>query len=129
QSQQRSRGSSLPLLQLSNWDKDLAYDEFPPTCIHHSVEWKLLLNKGGRLTKLTYNPELEQDLVLAPGALWNRSLKQKVEDCLEKKTPATKCYEPEETNVVVSVSDRAEQNLSKSYPEFNINWEEVEKQL
>ena len=54
QSQQRSRGSSLPLLQLSNWDKDLAYDEFPPTCIHYSIEWKLLLNKGGRLTKLMY---------------------------------------------------------------------------
>ncbi|KAH8659425.1 hypothetical protein BGZ61DRAFT_465322, partial [Ilyonectria robusta] len=69
QSQRRRHGSSLPLLQLSNWDKDLPYDEFPPTCIHYSIEWKLLLNQGGRLTKLMYNPELEQDLVLAPSAL------------------------------------------------------------
>lgn len=127
-SQQRP-GPSLPLLQLSDWDEALAYDEFPPTCIHYSIEWKLLLNKGGRLTKLMYNPELEKDLVLAPSALWNRSLKQKVEDRLQKKTPATKRYEPEETNVVVSVSDRAEQKLSRTYPEFDINWEEVEKQL
>ncbi|KAH7119512.1 hypothetical protein B0J13DRAFT_195644 [Dactylonectria estremocensis] len=54
------------------------------------------------------NPELEQDLVLAPGALWEES----------KKTPATERYEPEETNVVVSVSDRSEQKLAKSYPGF-----------
>ncbi|KAK5988061.1 hypothetical protein PT974_12198 [Cladobotryum mycophilum] len=123
QSQQRSGGPGLPLLQLSDWDKDLPYDESPPTCIHYSIEWKLLLNKGGRLTKLTYNPEREQDLVLAPGAFWNRTLKQVVEERLEQKTPRNKCYEPEETSIVVSVSDRAERNLSKRFGEFNIDWE------
>ncbi|ODA78190.1 hypothetical protein RJ55_06795 [Drechmeria coniospora] len=119
----------LPLLQSSDWHEDLAYDESPPTCVHYSIEWKLLLNKGGRLTKLMYNPELEQDLVLAPGAFWDKSLKQVVEDRLKQKTPATKHYEAEETNVVVSVSDRAERKLSKHYPEFNIEWGTVEKQL
>ncbi|KAK3938295.1 hypothetical protein QBC46DRAFT_451306 [Diplogelasinospora grovesii] len=129
QSQQRNHSATLPLLQSSDWDEDLAYDEFPPTCIHYSIEWKLLLNKGGRLTKLMYKPELEQDLVLAPSALWNKSLKPVVEGRLKQKTPANKCYEPEETNVAVSVSDRAEHKLSKSYPEFDIQWEAVEKQL
>ncbi|UKZ53206.1 hypothetical protein TrVGV298_006998 [Trichoderma virens] len=100
QSQQRSHSPSLPLLQLSDWDEDLLYDEFPPTCIHYSIEWDLRLNTGKRLMKLMYNPELEQDLVLAP-----------------------------EANFVISVSDRAETNFSKSYPDFDINWKEVEKQL
>lgn len=39
--------------------------------------------------------------MLAPGPVWNRILKQKVEDCLEKKIPATKYYESKETNVVL----------------------------
>ncbi|KAK0761665.1 hypothetical protein N5P37_005647 [Trichoderma harzianum] len=129
QSQQRSHSPSLPLLQLSDWDEDLLYDEFPPTCIHYSIEWDLRLNTGKRLMKLMYNPELEQDLVLAPGAYWDKSWKKKLEDRLKKKTPATKCYEPEEANFVISVSDRAETNFSKSYPDFDINWKEVEKQL
>lgn len=79
--------------------------------------------------KLTYNPEREQDLVLAPGAFWNRTLKQLVEEHLEQKTPRNKYYEPEETSVVVSVSDRAERNLSKRFDEFNIDWDVVENQL
>ena len=67
---QRSR---LPLLQLDDWDPDDTYDECPPTCVHYSIEWKLQLRKG-RLSKLTNNTE--QNLVLAPGALWETTLKK-----------------------------------------------------
>lgn len=129
QSQQTVRGAALPLLQLSDWNENLAYDEYPPTCIHYSIVWNLLLKKGERRTKLMYKPELEQDLVLAPGALWNRFLKQKLEERLKQQTPSSKYYEPKETVVVVSVADRAEHDFSKSYPELNIDWEEAEKQL
>ncbi|KFA81770.1 hypothetical protein S40288_11566 [Stachybotrys chartarum IBT 40288] len=128
QSQQQVSRRRLPLLQLSDWDEDAAYDASPPTCIHYSIEWKLLLNKG-RLTKLTYNPEQESDLVLAPGAFWSRTLKAVVEDLLRQKTPRNKTYRPEETNVVVSVSDRAERNLSKRFKEFDIEWGIIENQL
>jgi hypothetical protein len=61
---QRSR-PGLPLLQLTDWNPNLHCDEFPPTCIRYSIEWKLLLKKG-RLSKLTN--DTEQNLVLATGA-------------------------------------------------------------
>ncbi|KAL7916942.1 hypothetical protein ACQKWADRAFT_317726 [Trichoderma austrokoningii] len=84
---------------------------------------------GGRLTKLMLNPEREQDLILAPGAYWDKILKQEVETRLKQKTPKKKRYEPEETNIVVSVTDRHEHKLSKHYPKFDINWNPTEKQL
>ncbi|KAK0716866.1 hypothetical protein B0T26DRAFT_268624 [Lasiosphaeria miniovina] len=48
---QRSR-PGLPRLQLVNWNPSLPSNESPPTCIHYSIEWKMLLKKG-RLLKLT----------------------------------------------------------------------------
>lgn len=128
-SQRRNRnGQGLPLLQLSDWDEDQSYDESAPTCVHYSIEWKLLLNKG-RLSKLTYNPEQVPNLVLAPGAFWNTTLKSEVEKLLQQKTPRHKCYTPEETNIVVSVSDRAERDFKKRFNEFNIDWDIIEQQL
>jgi hypothetical protein len=108
---QRSR---LPLLQLDDWDPDGTYDESPPTSVHYSIEWKLQLRKG-RLSKLTN--DTEQNLVLAPGALWETTLKNKVVGLLRQKTPRSKKYVPEETIVVVSVTDRSERDLTKRFDE------------
>ncbi|KAM5528948.1 hypothetical protein FOXYSP1_16792 [Fusarium oxysporum f. sp. phaseoli] len=120
---QRSR---LPLLQLDNWDPDDTYDESPPTCVHYSIEWKLQLRKG-RLSKLTN--DTEQDRVLAPGAFWETTLKDKVDKLLRQKTPRGKKYVPEETIIVVSVTDRGERDLTKRFDEFNIDWQMAEEQL
>ncbi|KAK4232679.1 hypothetical protein C8A03DRAFT_20075, partial [Achaetomium macrosporum] len=122
---QRAR-PGLPLLQLDDWDPGLLYNESPPTCIQYSIEWKLMLKKG-RLAKLTN--ETEQNLVLTPGAFWDRTLKPKLLHLLEKKTPRNKCYEPDETNVIVSVTDRSERDLTKRFDGLDIDWEVVEDQL
>ncbi|KAH6977824.1 hypothetical protein EDB82DRAFT_567456 [Fusarium venenatum] len=122
-SSQRPR---LPLLQLDDWDPDSAYDESPPTCIHYSIEWKLQLRKG-RLSKLTN--DTEQNLVLAPGAFWGTILEARVERLLKQKTPRGKNHVPEETIIVVSVTDRSERDLTKRFDEFNIDWEMAEEQL
>jgi len=125
QNQPRGR-PGLPLLQSADWNPNLPYDESPPTCIHYSIEWKLLLKKG-RLSKLTN--DTEQNLVLAPGAFWDQTLKSKLLQLLEKKTPRNKCYEPDETNVVVSVTDRSQRDLTKRFDELDIDWAVVENQL
>ncbi|KAH7108613.1 hypothetical protein B0J13DRAFT_591350 [Dactylonectria estremocensis] len=117
---------ALPLLQLDDWTPNLPYNEAVPTCIRYSIEWKLLLNKG-RLKKLTN--DTEQNLTLAPGAFWDQTLKSKLEQLLKKKTPRTKSYEPEETTIIVSVTDRTERDLSKRFDEQDIEWGVVEDQL
>ncbi|KAI1013601.1 hypothetical protein LB504_013208 [Fusarium proliferatum] len=122
-SRQRSR---LPLLQLDDWDPDGTYDESPPTCIHYSIEWKLQLRKG-RLSKLTN--DTEQDCVLAPGAFWDTTLRDRVDKLLRQKTPRGKSYVPEETIVIVSINDRGERDLTKRFDEFNIDWRMAEEQL
>jgi hypothetical protein len=48
---------------------------------------------------------------------------------LGEKTPRNKCYEPDETNVVVSVTDRSQRDLTKRFDELEIDWEVVEDQL
>jgi hypothetical protein len=126
QDQPQRRRPGLPLLQLADWNPSLPYDEFPPTCIHYSIEWKMLLKKG-RLSKLT--SDTEQNLVLAPGAFWDQTLKPKLHQLLAKKTPRNKCYEPDETNVVVSVTDRSQVDLTKHFDELDIDWGVVENQL
>ncbi|EXL66212.1 hypothetical protein FOPG_17594 [Fusarium oxysporum f. sp. conglutinans race 2 54008] len=109
-----------------DWDPDDTYDESPPTCVHYSIEWKLQLRKG-RLSKLIN--DTEQDLVLAPGAFWDATLEDKVDKLLKQKTPRGKCYVPEETIVVVSVTDRSERDLTKRFDEFNVDWKMAEEQL
>jgi hypothetical protein len=34
----------LALLQLSEWNRDKAYNEVPPTCLSVTIGWKVTLN-------------------------------------------------------------------------------------
>jgi len=113
----------LPLLQLGDWNPNRLYNESRPTCIHYTIVWQLRV-KRVRSTKLT--EDTERNLVLVPGAFWNRTLKSKVEDLLRKNTPPKKCYKPHETNIIVSTQERFEQKLSLRFDEWNIVWEEIE---
>lgn len=98
------RQGTLTLLQLVDWDKDKAYDEQPPTCIHYSIEWKLTVNSK-QIAKQT-----EPNLVLAPNAYWTKFLQSKLKRILSRKFP-NKAIRPDDTAIVVFVTDRTVTNL------------------
>ncbi|KAK3353543.1 hypothetical protein B0T25DRAFT_623475 [Lasiosphaeria hispida] len=62
-------------------------------------------------------------------AFWGTFLQPKLEKLLDKKLPPNKVYKAEETNVVVSVTDRSERDLVKRFDELDIEWAILEKQL
>lgn len=59
------RPEKLRFLGLDEWDERNTYDEEVPTCLHYSIEWKVICR------------DTEQDLVLAPTAYWHESLKHR----------------------------------------------------
>lgn len=122
-SQARDRSGALPLLQLADWSEDRTYDERPPTCIHYSIEWKLTAN--GRVVA----KDTEQNLVLAPSAYWEVVLRSKLDKLLRKKLPSNKAFRADDTNIVLSVTDRSERDLVKRFDELDIDWRVIEKQL
>ncbi|PVH98198.1 hypothetical protein DM02DRAFT_531674, partial [Periconia macrospinosa] len=115
--------AKLELLSLFEWDENMVYDEEPPSCIHYSIEWKITLNKR-LVTKDT-----EQDLVLEPSQYWSLYLRPKLDEVLCKKLPPNRRVKVVDTNVVVSVKERSERDLTKRFDEAEIDWPIVEKQL
>ncbi|KAJ6436071.1 hypothetical protein O9K51_11383 [Purpureocillium lavendulum] len=87
---------------------------------------ELLINRG-RTTKLTN--DTERDPVLAPGTYGDRFLKSKADDILKKKTPHQKSYKLDETNIIVSVTERGGRDFTKRFDELDIDWLVVERQL
>jgi hypothetical protein len=53
---------------MKDWDRDAAYDEIPPTCIHYRIDWRLMINK----TVVSRNTE--EDIVLEPTSYGPRVL-------------------------------------------------------
>jgi hypothetical protein len=113
----------LQLLHIDEWDDENTYDEDPPSCIHYSIEWKVTLN-GKLISK-----DKEQNLMLAPTFYWPEFLKPKLEKLLYKKIPSNKRVTLDDTNVVVSVRDRSERDLTKRFDETEIEWPVIERQL
>jgi hypothetical protein len=121
--QQPLQPDKLALVQLNSWDQEKTYDEDPPSCIHYSIEWRVTLNSK------VVSKDTEQDLVLAPASYWQLFLQPKLGKLLRKKLPQNKCVRSDDTNVVVSVADRSQRDLTKRFDDTEIEWSIVEKQL
>jgi hypothetical protein len=119
----RPHSGKLELLDLDEWNENETYDEEPPTCLHYSIEWKVTLNN-----KLL-SKDTEPDLVLAPRFYWSLFLRNKLEKLLQKKLPPSKRVACEDTNVVVSVTERSQRDLTKRFDEMDVDWFLVERQL
>ncbi|PNP58766.1 hypothetical protein FNYG_15028 [Fusarium nygamai] len=105
----RNGRSSLPLLQLSEWDETLAYDEQPPTCVHYLIEWKLKLN--------------------TPGAYWTEYLWSKLDKLAKKKLPSNRTFHVDDTDIAVCVNDKGEADLNTRSDSLDINWKMIESKL
>jgi hypothetical protein len=64
-------------------------------------------------------PDTEQDIVLAPAAYWEHFLHPKLDDFWRKKNRSVRS---EDTNVVVSVTQRKERDLKKRFDDTSIDW-------
>jgi hypothetical protein len=119
----RPHAGKLELLALDEWNENETYDEEPPSCLHYSIEWKVTLNN-----KLI-SKDTEPNLVLAPRFYWSLFLHEKLDKLLQKKLSPSKRVTCEDTNVVVSVTDRSERDLTKRFDERDIDWFLVERQF
>src|SRR5450432_570713 len=120
-SQQQTQTNDLKLCQFPDWDSVRAYDDDPPIYIHYSIEWKVTLNN-----RAVMGPDTVQDTVLAPAAYWQYFLYPKLDDFWRRKN---KSVRSEDTNVVVSVIQRKEHDLTKRFADTSIDWAVVENQL
>ncbi|KAF3034265.1 hypothetical protein E8E11_001061 [Didymella keratinophila] len=84
---------------------------------------------GVTLNNKVLSRDTEPDLVLAPRFYWSLFLRDKLEKLLQKKLPPSKRVACEETNVVVSVTERSQRDLTKRFDEMDIDWCLVERQL
>jgi hypothetical protein len=117
-SQQQTQTNDLKLCQFHDWDSKRIYDD---SYIHYSIEWKITLNN-----RAIMRADMEQDIVLAPAAYWEHFLHPKLNDFWRKKNKSVKS---EDTNVVVSVTQRKEPDLKKRFDDTSIDWAVIENQL
>ncbi|KAF1957124.1 hypothetical protein CC80DRAFT_411445, partial [Byssothecium circinans] len=106
----------LRFLQLDEWDEHNSYGEDVPTYLHCSIEWRVLLNN-----KVVYG-DTEQDVVLIPIGYWHTILRPKLERLRGRKFGPGWHMRCDDTYVTVSVTDRTQRNLVKSFKDLNINW-------
>jgi hypothetical protein len=117
-SQLQTQTNELKLCRLPDWDSERTYDE---SYIRYSIVWKVTVNN-----RAIIKPDTEQDLVLAPAGYWQRFLHPKLQQLLQTKNRSLRS---EDTSVVVSVTQRKEDPLTKRFDDTNIDWAVIESQL
>jgi hypothetical protein len=123
QQQTQLRPKKLGFCQPTDWDEEKIYDEDPPSFIHYSIEWKVKLHKK------EVSNDTELDVVLAPASYWRLVLQPKLEKLLCRKLAKNRHVMSEETNVVISVTDRSQRDVIKRFDDTNVEWSVIERQL
>ena len=99
-----------------------ANDKQAPICIRYFIEWKVTLNN--RVVK----KDTEQDLVLKPSSYWGQ-IKENAENTIRRKNKRNQRVRSDDTEVTVSVNDRSQDDLTKTFDNTNVDWTAIEKQL
>ncbi|KAM3066206.1 hypothetical protein ACMFMG_012110 [Clarireedia jacksonii] len=119
-SQQQTQMNDLKLCQFPDWDSEETYDD--DIYIHYSIVWKVTRNK-----RAVVGPDTVQDTVLAPSAFCQHLIQPKIDNYWREKKD--KPVRSEDTNIVVSVTQRKEDDLVKRFADTSIDWTVIEKQL
>jgi hypothetical protein len=113
----------LGFLPLAEWDEYNSYEEDTPSRLRYSIEWKVAINNK------VMAKDTEQDVVLAPAVYWRMYLQGKVDKQVDKKLPHSSHVRLDDTNVVASVNDRSEHDLTRRFDNMDIDWSVVERQF
>jgi hypothetical protein len=119
-SQQQTQTNDLKLCQFPDWDSEGTYDD--DVHIHYSIVWKVTRNK-----RAVVGPDTVQDTVLAPSAFCQHLIQPKIDNYWQGKKD--KPVKSEDTNVVVSVTQRKQDDLVRRFADTSIDWAVIEKQL
>ncbi|KAK2755641.1 hypothetical protein CKAH01_17310 [Colletotrichum kahawae] len=103
--------------------RDIDHIELQGTHVPYVVEWKWTANNR------TITKDSEHNITITPQALWERQLKEQVQEVLSRKLPPHKTFRLVDSDVVVSVTDRSQRDFVKRFNELNIDWTLVESQL
>jgi len=114
---------SLGFVQMADWDCDAFYDELPPRFLHYRVDWRLMINK----TVVSRNTI--DDIVLEPTSYGPCILLPLLEELLKRKVMPPRSVRPEDTDVVIKVTERSEDDFVSQYEKANIDWRQVETRL
>ena len=119
-SQQHTQTNDLKLCQFPDWDSEGTYDD--NVHIHYSIVWKVTRNK-----RAVMGPDTVQDTVLVPSAFFQHLIQPKIDSYWRGKKDRP--VRSEDTNVVVSVTQRKQDDLVRRFADTSIDWAVVEKQL
>jgi hypothetical protein len=113
----------LGFLPLAEWDEYNSYEEDTPSHLRYSIEWKIAVSNRA------VAKDTEQDIVLTPAVYWRMYLQEKVEKLVDKKLPRSSHVELDDVDVVASVKDRSESDLTKRFDDMDIDWSVIERQF
>ncbi|KAI5365710.1 hypothetical protein J4E82_011247 [Alternaria postmessia] len=113
----------LQFLSLDEWDERNSYNEDEPSCLHYSIEWKVLVNNR------KISDDTEEDLVLAPTAYWHEILKPKLDRVLQRKVAQNRSIRCDDTSIIAAVVPRTQLKLTKRFDAIDIDWSVIEKRL
>jgi hypothetical protein len=111
------------LLQLTEWDKTVTYDEQPPTCIRYLIKWKVKLNNR------CISKDTEPDVVLAPGAHWIKVLWSRLDKLAKKNIPLNRSFHVDDIDITVRVNYRNETDLTSRCDGLDTSWKMIKSKL
>lgn len=113
----------LHFIQASEWEQEKDYNTDPPSCIRYTILWKV------KFSNRIVSKDTEQDIVLTPASYWSTNLQPKLDSLVRKKMNGNRRMRCDDSNVVVSVTERSERDLVRRFDEVDVDWSVVEKQL